>query len=480
MSTVLNLINGELVPAASGLTLTNNEPATGLSIGTLPDSGAPDIERAVAAARNAFFEWRYISPTNRGRLLRSLAAAIAAKSDEFAMAESRDTGKPISAARKVDIPRSIANLEFFADSASQFASECHPMDGAINYTLRHPLGVVGVISPWNLPLYLLTWKLAPALAAGNCVVAKPSELTPETAFLLSEAAIAVGFPKGVLNIVHGTGASAGAALVEHPGVKAISFTGSTATGKSIAQSSAPRFRKVSLEMGGKNATIVFDDCDLKSAVNGAVASAFSNQGQICLCGSRILVHRKIYVEFKEALVKKVLSLKVGDPEVETTDQGALISPAHLQKVKGYLELAQSEGGKILCGGAQPQIDGRCTAGAFFEPTLIEGIPMECRVNQEEIFGPVATLIPFEGDRGAVLGANHSRYGLSASVWTRDASRLHRVADALDVGMVWGNCWMVRDLRTPFGGVKESGVGREGGWEAMRFFTEPKNVCIQFG
>lgn len=480
MAQVLNLINGELVPAVSGKTLDNLEPATGLSMGSVPDSDGSDIDKAVTAARNAFFDWRHVPASARSRLLRNLADAIAMRAEDFAQIESKDTGKPIQTARRVDIPRAIANFEFFADSATQFASECHPVPGAIHYTLREPIGVVGAISPWNLPLYLLTWKIAPALASGNTVVAKPSELTPESAFLLSQLAIEVGIPKGVLNIVHGTGSSAGKALVENPSVKAISFTGSTDTGRVIAEASAPLFRKVSLEMGGKNASIVFDDCDPKTAALGVIQSAFSNQGQICLCGSRILIHRKIYASFRDLLVEKAHTLKIGDPLLDSTDQGSLISKHHLAKVKGYMDLAITEGGKILCGGREAKIEGRCAGGAFFEPTLIEGIPSDCRVNQEEIFGPVATLIPFEADRGAILGTNNSKYGLSASIWTKDATRLLRIAESLEVGMVWGNSWMVRDLRTPFGGAKASGLGREGGWEAMRFFTEPKNVCIQFG
>jgi aminomuconate-semialdehyde/2-hydroxymuconate-6-semialdehyde dehydrogenase len=398
--------------------------------------------------------------------------------EELALAESRDTGKPLWLARQVDIPRAVRNFRFFATGLLHFSSEAYQLDGqALSYVLRQPLGVVGCISPWNLPLYLLTWKVAPALAAGNCVVAKPSELTPTTASLLARLSLEAGLPPGVLNIVHGEGPSAGAALVVHPEVRAISFTGGTRTGAEIARLAAPMFKKLTLELGGKNPTLVFEDCHLERAVSEAVRAAFTNQGEICFCGSRILVHRSLYERFRQAFVERVRSLRVGDPLEPDTQQGALISEAHLQKVLSFIELALHEGGTLLCGGHRHQLEGRCRNGYFLTPTVIEGLSPECRVNQEEIFGPVATLIPFDTEEEAVAYANATPYGLAASIWTENLARAHRVAEALQAGIVWVNCWMLRDLRTPFGGMKQSGVGREGGWEAFRFFTEPKSVTV---
>jgi aminomuconate-semialdehyde/2-hydroxymuconate-6-semialdehyde dehydrogenase len=400
--------------------------------------------------------------------------------NELARAESIDTGKPLTLARNLEIPRASANFRFFASAASQFASESHSLGyEAVNYTLRDPVGIVGCISPWNLPLYLFSWKIAPALAAGNCVIGKPSELTPMTAFLLGEICTEAGLPQGVLNILHGRGSSVGQALVTHPKVKAISFTGGTTTGRVIASQAAPLFKKVSLEMGGKNPTLVFADCEFETTVAEVVRSAFTNQGEICLCGSRILVERSIYTRFRESLLAQVSNLLVGDPLENDTQQGALVSEAHMQKVLSYIELARSTGGNILTGGNRVTLSGRCAEGYFVQPTVIDGLPADSQVNQEEIFGPVASLIPFNTEAEAVALANQVRYGLAASVWSSDIKRCHRVARELDAGVVWINCWMIRDLRTPFGGVKESGVGREGGLEAMRFFTEPKNVCIKY-
>jgi len=479
MEKVLNYIGGELRPANGGQWLDKPEPATARVYAHVPDSDASDVRHAVEAARRAFPAWAATPAAERSRLLRKLADALRQRLDAFARAESIDSGKPLSVASTVDIPRSILNFEFFADAVTQFSSEAHATDGvALNYTLRSPLGVVGCISPWNLPLYLLTWKLAPALAIGNCVVAKPSEVTPMTAYLLSQVAREVGLPPGVLNIVHGLGPKVGAAMSEHPDIAAISFTGSTRVGAEIARVTAPLFKKVSLEMGGKNPNVVFEDCDFEEAVATTVRSSFSNQGQICLCGPRVFVQRPLYERFKEALVARTRALKVGDPLEAGTDQGALVSQQHFDKVMGYLDLARREGGRVLTGGQRARLSGRCADGWFVEPTLIEGLGPECRTNQEEIFGPVATLTPFDSEDEVLAWANATKYGLAASVWTKDVTRAHRFASRLHSGIVWVNCWMLRDLRTPFGGVKDSGVGREGGWEALRFFTEPKNVCIK--
>jgi aminomuconate-semialdehyde/2-hydroxymuconate-6-semialdehyde dehydrogenase len=480
MQRIPNFIGGDASDPAGGSWIDNVEPATGSAYSQVADSDERDVDRGVAAATAAFPGWSGTPAAERSRVLLDMAARIEADLERFARAESIDSGKPLALARTIDIPRAVANFRFFATAIVHFSSESHSTDReAINYTLRRPRGVAGLISPWNLPLYLLTWKVAPALATGNTVVAKPSELTPMTAHLLTEVCSEAGLPPGVLNVVHGTGPRAGAPIVEHPEVGTISFTGSTATGETIARVASPRFKKIALEMGGKNPTIVFDDANLDEAVPASVRGAFSNQGQICLCGSRILVQRGVHDAFLERFLAGAEALASGDPLDDATQQGALVSRGHFDKVRSYIELAREEGGTVRCGGGPPErLPDRCRGGYFIRPTVITGLDAGCRVNQEEIFGPVATVIPFDDEREAVAVANGTRYGLAASIWTEGLGRAHRMAEQVDSGTVWVNCWMLRDLRVPFGGMKDSGVGREGGEEALRFFTEPKNVCVR--
>lgn len=474
-----NYIGGELRPPFSEQYIENFNPAIGEVYAYLPDSDDRDVEIAVKAATNAFPKWSGFSLEKRSRIMLRIADMIEQNLDLLAHAESEDNGKPMSLAAKIDIPRAAANFRFFATAIIHFASESHYMEGqAINYTVRKPIGVVGCISPWNLPLYLFTWKIAPALAAGNCVVAKPSEITPRTAFILSEICIEAGLPPGVLNIVHGYGQRVGRAIVMHPKVKAISFTGGTATGREIARTAAPMFKKLSLELGGKNPNVIFADCDFQDMLTTTIKSSFSNQGQICLCGSRIFVQRPIYEKFKNEFMAKAYLLKVGDPLDGDTNVGAVVSKAHQEKILSYIALAKKEGGEVLIGGKAATIKGRCSNGWFVEPTIIEGLPHDCRTNQEEIFGPVVTIMPFDTEDEVVEYANSTEYGLSATIWTSNLNRAHRMASKMETGIVWVNCWLLRDLRTPFGGVKNSGVGREGGWEALRFFTEAQNVCVK--
>lgn len=478
MQKILNYINGELQGPQSGQYLDNYAPATGKVYSLVPDSDSSDVDAAVAAAERAAPLWASATPQVRAQYLKELAKIIRDDAENFARIESIDSGKPISLARSLDIPRSSQNFDFFADIIHEFHGESFATnENVFNYTVQSPLGPVGCISPWNLPLYLFTWKIAPALVTGNTVVAKPSELTPMTAFKLSEAAIKAKLPPGVLNIVHGLGAKVGASLVAHSKIKAVSFTGSTVTGRAIAQVAATQFKKVSLEMGGKNANVIFADCDFEKAVAMTVRSSFLNQGQICLCGSRILVEQSLYEKFRDALIEKVKSLKQKDPLADDAEQGAVVSETHMNKILSYIEMAKGEGAKILTGGGRAEISGECSDGYFVKPTLIEGLGHKSRVNQEEIFGPVATIMPFSDESEALALANSTRYGLSASVWTQNIDRGHRFAARLEVGVVWLNTWMMRDLRTPFGGVKESGMGREGGLYGLKFFTETKNVCL---
>ena len=474
-----NFIDGNFIGPLSGQFIDNTNPATGEVYGQIPDSNEKDINVAVKAAKKAFAEWSTMPVEKRFIILNKIAELIDENLDELALAETNDNGKPLWLSKQVDIPRASSNFRFFATGIMHFANESHTMeDKAVNYTLRQPLGIVGCISPWNLPLYLFTWKIAPALAAGNCVIAKPSEVTPVTAFLLGKICKEAGLPNGVLNIVHGVGQHCGEGIVKHPDIKAISFTGSTKAGERIAALAAPMFKKLSLELGGKNPNIIFNDCNWEKMMTETIRSSFGNMGQICLCGSRILLERTAYENFKKYFVEITKKLLVGDPLEEKSKQGAIVSKVHFEKIMNCIAIAKEEGGTILCGGNTVKLQGRCEHGFFIEPTIIEGLDQKCRTNQEEIFGPVVTIQPFDTEEEAVELANATSYGLAATIWTQDISKANRMAANIQSGIIWINCWLVRDLRTPFGGMKNSGVGREGGWEALRFFTEAKNICIE--
>ena len=479
MEKILNYINGNLIEPTSGKYLDNYNPSNGKVYSLIPDSEKLDIDNAVAAAKEAFITWSKTPKQERSDILMKIADTIEKYADELVKAESKDNGKPETSASHVDIPRASANIRFFAGAILHDSSQMHEMDGmAINYTLRQPVGVAACISPWNLPLYLLTWKIAPALAAGNTVVAKPSEVTPMTAYLFSKICIEAGLPKGVLNIVHGLGSKTGDPLTTHPDTPIISFTGGTVTGKHIATITAPMFKKLSLELGGKNPNIIFADADFDMAVSTAARAAFTNQGQVCLCGSRLFVEQEIYDKFKDALVAKTAQLKVGDPKDASSNLGAVVSKEHMHKILDKIEEAKNLGGKILIGGKRVILDGELKDGYYIEPTIIEGLSSDCSINQEEIFGPVVSLIPFKTEEEVIKMANSTKYGLSASIFTENISKAHRVAANIDSGVVWINTWLLRDLRIPFGGMKHSGVGREGGFKSLEFFTESKNICVK--
>lgn len=477
--TINNYINGTYVPPVAGQYIDNVNPATGKVFAKVASSDGSDVNLAVQAAKKAFPTWSNMNPEQRFNILFAISERILDRLPELATAESIDSGKTFRTASTIDIPRAALNFKFFATALLHFSSESHYVHGqSLSYTLRQPLGIVGCISPWNLPLYLFTWKIAPALAAGNCVIGKPSEVTPYTAYLLAEICQEAGLPPGVLNILHGNGPAVGAEIVAHPEIKAVSFTGSTRAGAEIARTAAPMFKKLSLELGGKNPNIIFADCNYEDMLATTVRSSFNNQGQICLCGSRIYVEASIYERFKIDFVQKVSSLKVGLPNDPQSDLGAVVSRVHYHKILERIDIAQQEGGIILCGGRPVQVPGEGSNGFYIAPTVIEGLPLNCRTNQEEIFGPVVTIQPFHSDEEALELANGTQYGLSASIWTNNLHRSHRFATELQAGIVWINTWMMRDLRTPFGGVKDSGIGREGGWDALRFFTETKNITLQ--
>ncbi|MBD0832390.1 aldehyde dehydrogenase [Aestuariibaculum sediminum] len=479
MLKVQNYINGNFHDPLSDEWLDNYCPSDGKIYGITPNSSREDVENAYIAAQSAFPVWSQTTLEKRSQILLKISELLENNLQEFAAAESKDNGKPIHVAKSIDIPRAASNFRFFAHAITQFSSESHHTTGenAINFTLRQPLGVVGCISPWNLPLYLFTWKIAPAIAAGNCVVAKPSEITPATAFLLGKLCNQAGLPKGVLNIVHGLGKTTGQAIIKHPDIKAISFTGGTKTGTHIASVAGPMFKKMSLELGGKNPNIIFADCDYNNMLETTVKSSFANQGQICLCGSRIFVEASIYEKFKEDFVNKVKKLKIGHPSNNETDIGAIVSKSHLNKILSYIDFAKKNH-NILSGGHVVSIK-NYENGYYMEPTIIEVNSNDCDLNQEEIFGPVVTIIPFEKEDEVLQMANQVKYGLSATIWTNDLTRSMRLSHQIEAGVVWVNTWMLRDLRTPFGGTKASGVGREGGFEALRFFTQSKNVCIKY-
>ena len=476
MILVRNYVNGIFVDSKE--TIEDINPATSEVIATIPRSNLNDVNEAVLAADKARDNWSSLSLDERRKWLEKIANALEARSEEIAKLESLDTGKPIKIARAVDASRSVANFRFFAEFSKDFHEQKFLMEDAINHVIFKPVGIAGLITPWNLPLYLLSWKIAPAIVMGNTVVAKPSELTPLTANLLAEVFDEVGLPAGVVNIVHGFGHETGQAIVSHPLVNLISFTGGTITGKKVAETAAPMFKKLSLELGGKNATIVLDDVNLDSAIPEIARSGFLNQGQVCLCGSRILVSDKIWDDFLEKFIDHVSNMKVGDPSSDDSDLGALVSLSHRDKVESYIHLAEREGGEILYGGKRPSLESPFDEGSFLEPTIVSNLDYQSRTATEEIFGPVVTLHKFEKDEDAVEMANCTEYGLAGSVWTSDSARGKSLAEKMETGMVWINTWLHRDLRVPFGGVKNSGVGTEGGRWSLSFFSQPVNICVK--
>ena len=477
MEKICNYINGCLVAPKSGEYIKNISPVDGVHYSLIPNSTEDDVDSAVEAAKKAFINWGSSSKKVRFNWLMKLADAIDDCSEELIIAESYDNGKPEWLARKVDIPRCSENFRFFATAMLHHKTSAFDMDGeALNYTLNPPIGVAGCISPWNLPLYLLTWKIAPAIAVGNTVVAKPSEITPYTAYLFSKICQKINFPKGVINIIHGYGDTAGDAVVRKCDI--ISFTGGTKTGRVVAASAAKSFKKCSLELGGKNPSIVFKDCDFEKTIKTVLRSAFTNQGQVCLCGSRIFVEKDIYDKFIRSFVEKAKELKVGDPKIKHNDLGAIVSEAHVKNIIKHVDNALKKGAKIVCGGKRLKLTGKLSGGFYMSPTVLLNTKNSDPINQEEVFGPVVTIISFNNERELVELSNQTKYGLSASIFTNDVSKAHRLAAKIDSGLIWINSWLLRDLRIPFGGMKSSGVGRKGGNESLNFFTETKNICVK--
>jgi aminomuconate-semialdehyde/2-hydroxymuconate-6-semialdehyde dehydrogenase len=473
-----NYISGLFIEPDSKEWMDDYSPATGEIIGQVPKSQKSDVDRAVKAAKDALPYWSSLTNIQRADWLDKIADNLETKYEDIAHLESKDTGKPISLAREVDAYRSVKNFRFFGEMIRNLEEESFEMEDANNRVIYKPVGVGALITPWNLPLYLLSWKVAPAIGMGNTVICKPSELTPLTADLLMKSIDEIGLPKGVINLIHGDGMGAGAPLVSHEDVDLVSFTGGTSTGANVAQSAAVSFKKLSLELGGKNASIIFDDCDLEKTVPGVVRSGFLNQGQVCLCGSRILVQENVYDKFVDRFVNEVENMKIGDPSNEDTKLGALISPEHLSKVEEYIQIAKDEGGTILTGG-YPCLPKEFENGNWIAPTVIADLDVSSRCSIEEIFGPVVTIHKFVNEEEAIKIANNTRYGLAGSIWTTDLEKGNRVAESIHTGMIWINTWLHRDLRVPFGGVKDSGVGREGGRWSLGFFSETMNICTKY-